>query len=121
MVSSADRCRNCGLLHKTYACPSYGPMFPEPGKSREDYAELNEKIQNQIAADVLAEHYGHDDDGDVLGKIMMPRAVQEAEAIRRQHICDTCGAQPGNACVTSRGITSKSHKSRYDKVKAVIM
>jgi len=120
VTTSADRCRNCGLLHKTHTCPSYGPMFPAPGKSREDYAKENERIQNLIAADVMREHYGGDDD-DILSKILSPRAVQEAEAIRRQHVCDTCGAQPGNPCVTSRGLTSKSHKSRYDKVKAVII
>jgi hypothetical protein len=117
VTSSADRCRNCGLLHKTYNCPSYGPMFPAPGKSREDYAELNEKIQNQIAKDVLAEHYGHDDLDDL---VLSPRAVKEEEAQRRSFTCDTCGAQPGKPCVSKKGEFSKCHKSRYDQAKVTV-
>lgn len=50
------RCRNCGLLHQTQHCPNYGPAFPEPGKTFEDYLELYEKIQNLVARDIIAEH-----------------------------------------------------------------
>ena len=57
------RCRNCGLLgHKTQHCPSFGPAYPEPGKTFADYADEYVRIQNLVAADVLAEHYGDDHD-----------------------------------------------------------
>lgn len=112
MTSSADRCRNCGLLHKTYACPSFGPMFPAPGRSRESYEEENTRIQNLIAADVLAEHYGHDD--DEIARILNPRQVQEAEAERRSYACETCGAEVGKPCRSRKGEPSKAHKFRYD-------
>lgn len=114
MTTSADRCRNCGLLHKTHACPSFGPMFPAPGKSRESYEAENTRIQNLIAADVMREHYGHDDD---LSGIVSTRSVQEDEAERRSHLCGTCGAEPGRGCVTGAGVPTKSHKSRYDMVR----
>jgi len=55
------RCRNCGLLgHKTQVCPRYGPWYPEPGKTKEDYAKEAERIANLVAADVIAEHEGHE-------------------------------------------------------------
>ena len=55
------RCRNCGLLgHKTQTCPRYGPWYPEPGKTKEDYAKDAERIANLVAADVIAEHEGHE-------------------------------------------------------------
>lgn len=57
------RCRNCGLPgHKTQHCPSFGPAYPEPGKTFADYADEYVRIQNLVAADVLAEHYGNDHD-----------------------------------------------------------
>lgn len=57
------RCRNCGLPgHKTQHCPSFGPAYPEPGKTFADYADEYVRIQNLVAADVLAEHYGDDHD-----------------------------------------------------------
>lgn len=52
------RCRNCGLWHDTKVCPSYGPMFPAPGKQSSDYEQLRKKIQDRIAADIVAEHGG---------------------------------------------------------------
>lgn len=112
-TTSADRCRNCGLLHKTYACPSFGPMFPAPGRSRESYEEENTRIQNLIAADVMREHYGHDGDDEIV-VALNPRQLQEAETARRSHVCDTCGAQPGRPCLSRKGEPSKAHKSRYD-------
>ena len=61
------RCRNCGLWHNTRVCPSYGPMFPAPGKGPEDYADLKQQIQNRIAADIVAEHDGTEtEEGPVL-------------------------------------------------------
>lgn len=37
-------------------CPSYGPYFLEPGKTREDYAELIQTIADINAADIIREH-----------------------------------------------------------------
>ena len=52
-----DRCMNCGEPgHYTQYCTHYGPHFPEPGKTRADYQETYEKIMNQIATDIVADH-----------------------------------------------------------------
>jgi hypothetical protein len=91
-------------------------MFPAPGKTREDYEEEYVRIQNLIAADVMAEHYGHDGEDD-LSEVLSPGQVQEAEVIRRTHPCDTCDAKPGDPCVTKKGTVTKSHNSRYKKAK----
>jgi hypothetical protein len=61
------RCRNCGLWHGTNVCPSYGPMFPAPGKTAADYEELRKKIQDRVAADIVAEHEGTEtEEGEVI-------------------------------------------------------
>lgn len=61
------RCRNCGLWHHTKNCPSYGPMYPAPGKTAADYEEMRKKIQDRIAADIVAEHGGEEvDEGPVI-------------------------------------------------------
>lgn len=61
------RCRNCGLWHDTRSCPSYGPMYPAPGKTSADYEEMRKKIQDRIAADIVAEHEGAEvDEGPVI-------------------------------------------------------
>ena len=63
-----NRCYNCGLHgHGTKVCPTYGPYWPEPGKSRDDYAELTAKIQGLLAEDIIKEHEGVvDDDEEVV-------------------------------------------------------
>lgn len=51
------RCLNCGELgHLVKVCPRYGPYFLEPGKTREDYAELIQEIADRNAADIIREH-----------------------------------------------------------------
>jgi hypothetical protein len=55
-----ERCRNCGLQHNTRTCPSWGPMFPAPGKTAADYAEVAKKIADRVAADIVAEHNGEE-------------------------------------------------------------
>lgn len=59
------RCYNCGVVgHKTQVCPSYGPRYPEPGKTRLDYGDLEKQIANLFAADIIREHEeGYDDAG----------------------------------------------------------
>lgn len=61
------RCRNCGLLHETKVCPSYGPMFPAPGKTREDYEHVAKQIADRVARDIVAEHGdGEQEEGEVI-------------------------------------------------------
>jgi hypothetical protein len=51
------RCRNCGTVdHLTQECPEYGPWFPEPGKTKDDYRELEERISQLVAVDIIHEH-----------------------------------------------------------------
>lgn len=51
------RCRNCGSTqHLTQLCGDYGPWYPEPGKSGQDYGELAAKIDQQVAEDIFREH-----------------------------------------------------------------
>jgi hypothetical protein len=51
------RCRNCGSpKHHTQNCEKYGPWYPGPGKTKEDYQEISDWISGLVAADVLAEH-----------------------------------------------------------------
>ena len=56
-----SRCRNCGdARHATQQCESYGPWFPEPGKTKADYAKEEERISRLVAVDILHEHeLGH--------------------------------------------------------------
>jgi hypothetical protein len=52
-----NRCRNCGELgHYTQECTGFGPWFPEEGKTKADYAELDEQIRLAIATDIIEEH-----------------------------------------------------------------
>lgn len=60
-MAVVDRCRNCGIRgHQTQNCPSWGPLYPAPGKTREDYAKQNKKIQDKLARDIVEEHLGHE-------------------------------------------------------------
>lgn len=112
MTNSADRCRNCGLLHKTHACPSYGPMFPAPGKEKGDYAKLHQEIQDMLAADILAEHHGHDHE-DIRTPSRIPGSgVKEPELTYQSVVCPTCDSKPETACISRSGLNSRSHKAR---------
>jgi hypothetical protein len=111
------RCYNCGGVgHKTQHCPSFGPKYPEPGKTGQDYGELSQKIANLFAADIIREHEGHDDDSDIdLDSRVSTRGglkSSEIEEIVRTYPCTHCKAEPGRAC---RG--SRSHKNRIDQAK----
>jgi hypothetical protein len=51
------RCRNCGSQkHQTQHCDKYGPWYPAPGKTKDDYKEIADWISTLVAGDVLAEH-----------------------------------------------------------------
>jgi hypothetical protein len=57
-----SRCRNCGdARHVTQQCKVYGPWYPEPGKTKDDYTEEEERISRLVAVDILHEHQGHDE------------------------------------------------------------
>lgn len=57
----------------TQKCPRYGPFWPEPGKTREDYAELIQEIADKNAQDIIREHEGHEDrDNYVPRKVALP-------------------------------------------------
>jgi hypothetical protein len=44
----------------TQQCKTYGPWFPEPGKTKADYAKEEERISSLVAVDILHEHeLGH--------------------------------------------------------------
>lgn len=121
MISSADRCRNCGLLHKTQACPSWGPMFPAPGKAKGDYTEEYERIQNLIAGDILAEHYGHDSDNQVYQRVGHGPPPREHEGKARNVDCPTCPSLAGEVCRTVNGNpTDRSHMARLRAVGAIV-
>ena len=51
------RCRNCGSQkHQTQNCDKYGPWYPAPGKTKDDYKEIADWISGLVASDVLNEH-----------------------------------------------------------------
>lgn len=56
----------------TPKCPRFGPYYPEPGKSREDYVELIQEIADKFAADIIREHEGHEDRDDLRPKKVAP-------------------------------------------------
>lgn len=81
-------------------------MFPAPGKDKSDYANLYEKIQNQLAADIIAEHDG--DDGDDT-RYETPR---KREGKYQSVACPHCNAVPGHSCVNRLGQPCNSHTPR---------
>lgn len=118
-----SRCRNCGILaHKTQHCPRYGPWYPEPGKTRADYKALDDEITDKVAADILAEHEGHDHEPEYVTPVSRggrPQKVREpttgeAEALTRH--CTHCLAPSGQHCTTSAGrVAENLHRARYSK------
>lgn len=115
-----NRCRNCGILdHKTQHCPRYGPWYPEPGKTREDYAALADEITEKVAQDILAEHEGHDHEDPTYSVRSLGRpsstkriSVQDREALTRA--CEACQAPQGQWCTTSAGRQAdRLHKGRF--------
>jgi hypothetical protein len=112
-----NRCRNCGNpAHKTQHCPRFGPWYPEPGKSRMDYADLADQISRLVAADILAEHEGHSHDGEE-DIPYLPRVgtvhISDEEEQDRVNLCPICEAKPGEACATVSGKAARrSHRAR---------
>ena len=108
------RCNNCGVLgHLPRTCPNYGWYFPAPGKTRLDYVQDRQRVQDLIAADIISEHEPHEDDLDaVVFQSARPTAAQKAAALRR--VCKHCEVGPGQKCVTESGRLTEIHKSRLD-------
>lgn len=110
------RCNNCGTLgHLPRSCPNYGWYFPAPGKTREDYAEDYQRVQDLIAADIIAEH-AVDEDDDHLHLFAGARPGPEKKAKALQLRCDRCGQGPGERCLSGRGTECEPHKVRFDAV-----
>ena len=117
------RCYNCGVPgHQTQVCPRYGPRFPEPGKSAEDYVELAQEIMNKVAADILLDHVlGEQDEVHLEDSRTTRRRAARTKppldyikAIRTVP-CPVCDAVAGRACRSKAGKrVSDSHRDRED-------
>lgn len=113
------RCYNCGLPgHQTQVCPRYGPRFPEPGKTINDYAEEQQRIMDLVALDVITEHYGlSEEQGEVeLSPESRKHGIRPGTEHRRAVrtvACPTCGSEPGHTCRSAHGKrVSDNHKAR---------
>lgn len=103
------------LGHLPRSCPNYGWYFPAPGKSREDYAEDRQRVQDLIAGDIIAEHTVDEADDEVIVfQGARPTAQQKAEALQRK--CPRCHEEAGNRCKTSAGDFTEVHKARLDAI-----
>lgn len=118
-----SRCYNCGVPgHQTQVCPRYGPRCPEPGKAFADYAKEHERIMDLVAADILAEHLGHN--YEERDEVVPDASIEKREPSRpkvalrnqiRSVTCPTCNAQPGQSCRSKNGKRlSDSHRSREE-------
>lgn len=111
------RCYNCGNLgHKTQFCPRFGPRYPEPGKTSQDYGDEAQRIANLFAADIVAEHEDHGEGDPVLSRkrrVSSGAPPSELELRYRQFPCEYCGAKVGDACTAkSTGQPVGSHSPR---------
>lgn len=100
-----ERCYNCGLPgHLTQYCPSYGPRFPAPGKSSQDYGDETQRISNLIAGDIVQQHEERHQDDEQPGPGWGSKSrASEKEMDRRSHRCPTCGASVGERCISKVG------------------
>lgn len=108
------RCNNCGVLgHLPRACPNYGWYYPAPGKTRLDYIQDRQRVQDLIAADIIREHEVDEADDQVF-EWARPSVEEKEKA--RQRVCPRCGRGPGLKCVTGAGKDTELHKARLDAV-----
>jgi predicted RNA-binding Zn-ribbon protein involved in translation (DUF1610 family) len=111
------RCYNCGLQgHKTQHCPKFGPRYPAPGKTRQDYVDEDDRIMGLFAADILAEHTEVDEDEEADRSRLGALKLGNREEAARQFACTTCGAAVGQRCQTNTGKPTSCHKDRYRRV-----
>lgn len=107
------RCNNCGTLgHFPKHCPNYGFYYPAPGKTREDYEEDRQRVQDLFAADIIREHEPHEDD-DYAYVFDGARLTAEEKARLMEVGCPLCQVEPGQRCVTEAGkYAADPHKAR---------
>jgi predicted RNA-binding Zn-ribbon protein involved in translation (DUF1610 family) len=121
------RCHNCGLEgHRTQHCAKYGPRYPAPGKTSQDYSDEAQRIANLFAADIIREHEGHSHDGyefvDDASSLMETRQQPkqrkraEVEVLARKHTCPMCGSEPELTCRTRDGLRTQAHRARRDLI-----
>lgn len=110
------RCNNCGNLgHFPKHCPNYGFYYPAPGKTREDYEEDRQRVQDLFAADIIQEHEPHeDDDHRELYAGARPSLEQRDAALTVE--CGHCHQPPGQRCRTQDGKECEPHKARFSAV-----
>ena len=101
--------------HLPRACPNYGWYYPAPGKTRLDYAEDRQRVQDLIAADIISEHEPDETVGDdIVFQSARPTALQKEQALERK--CTRCEQPPGEKCKTVAGDFTELHKARIDAV-----
>ncbi len=112
------RCNNCGTLgHLPRSCPNYGWYFPAPGKSREDYAEDRQRVQDLIAGDIIREHEP-DEAEDHIGSVRPQDRMKDYLELKVE--CTTCKAVAGTMCTTAGGERSdRFHSARVQAAKAL--
>jgi hypothetical protein len=112
------RCNNCGELgHLPRVCPNYGWYYPAPGKTRLDYEQDRQRVQDLIAGDIIREHEP-DESEDYIGSIRPQDRVKNHAEL--QVDCDTCSQVAGTMCVTAGGGRSdRFHASRTIKATAL--
>lgn len=116
------RCYNCGIqLHKTQNCPSYGPRYPAPGKTSQDYADEANRIMALFAADILAEHQHEENSDEKDLSHLTTLKLTSREKAAREFACGTCGAEVGKHCRTKGGKRCSCHKDRYQRVVAEVI
>jgi hypothetical protein len=75
----STRCRNCGTTeHYTQNCGEYGPWYPEPGKTGQDYGELTNKIDKLVAEDIFREHQEMHEDQEAAARLAASPEVAQA-------------------------------------------
>ena len=117
-----NRCLNCGGLgHGERVCPRYGPHYPEPGKTAEDYADERVRIMNLVAEDIVKEHDGpsEDDDTPFVVNPIGRGHISQRELEYRTIPCSWCDAEAGVGCKSGNGGTTRVHKMRVDAYKAL--
>lgn len=101
------------LGHLPRACPNYGWYFPAPGKTREDYVEDRQRVQDLIARDIITEHDVEESDDDVVTfQGARPSALSKADALLRR--CKRCHQEAGHRCKTAAGEYTSVHKIRLE-------
>jgi len=83
-------------------------MYPAPGKTAADYEAVRKKIQDRVAADIVAEHGGTEvEEGPALTNPRRRKKKKEAageEGMARSDELGSSGGGPGSAGVASGAV-----------------